>query len=87
VLVGVERVLLASCAARELTTCGRENDETGPMILDQFAHAAAQGGYRPRSSSVSDIGADTAMSVVVIQSFPSICSRRNNDDNGKAAQE
>jgi hypothetical protein len=38
-------------------------------------------------SSVSDVGADTAMSVVVIQSFPSIYSRRNNNDNGRAAQE
>lgn len=25
-----------------LTTCRCENDETGPMILDQFAHAAAR---------------------------------------------
>jgi hypothetical protein len=85
VLVGGERACFL-CLTR-LTTCGCENDEAGPMILDQFAHAAAQGGYRHRSSSVSDVSADTAMSVVVIQSFPSIYSRRNNNDNGRAAQE
>jgi hypothetical protein len=43
---------------------------------------------RQRLSSVSDVDADTAMSVVVIQSLPSMYSRRDdNHEDSRAAQE
>lgn len=54
------------------------------MILDQFAHAAARRG-ETRLSSVSDVGAGTAMRVVVVHAFPSLCSRCDKDDESSAA--
>lgn len=53
------------------------------MVLDQFAHAASRREWTP-SSSLSDVGADTAMKAVVIHSFLLVCSRRNNDGDGAA---
>jgi hypothetical protein len=66
-----------------LTTCRCENDEAGPMILDQFAHAAAQREAIPLSS-LNDVGADTAIRFVVVHSSPSMYSRRRNDEDGAA---
>lgn len=40
------------------------------MILDQFAHAAARREEETPMSSLSDIGADTAMRFVVAHSSP-----------------
>ena len=67
-----------------LTACRCENDETGPMILDQFAHAAARREEETPMSSLSDVGADTAIRSVVVHSSPSMYTKRENDGNGAA---
>jgi len=54
------------------------------MILDQFAHAAARREDETPLSSVSDVGADTAMRFVVVHSSPSMYSRRGKDEDGAA---
>ena len=61
-----------------------ENDETGPMILDQFAHAAARREEETPMSSLSDVGADTAIECVLVHSSHSVYSRRENDEDGAA---
>ena len=45
------------------------------MILDQFAHAAARREETP-TSSLSDVGADTAIRFVVVHSSQSMYSKR-----------
>ena len=42
------------------------------MILDQFAHAAARREEETPMSSLSDVGADTAIRSVVVHSSPSM---------------
>jgi hypothetical protein len=56
------------------------------MVLDQFAHAAAQRG-ETALNSLSDVGADTAMRIVVVRSFPWTGSRRDDDGDDSAAYE
>jgi hypothetical protein len=46
------------------------------MILDQFAHAAARREEETPTSSLSDVGADTAIRFFVVHSSPSMYSRR-----------
>lgn len=72
--VSFERVYMLHCL--RLTRRRSENDETGPMILDQFAHAAARREEQTPTSSLSDIGADTAIRFFVVHSSPSMYSRR-----------
>jgi hypothetical protein len=74
---------MCSLHCLRLTTCRCENDEAGPMILDQFAHAAAQREEMP-PSSLSDVGADTAIRSVVDHSSPSMYSKLGNNENGAA---
>ena len=66
-----------------LTTRRCENDEAGPVILDQFAHAAARH-EETALGSLSDVRADTAIMSVVIHSSPSMYSRRRNDEDSAA---
>jgi hypothetical protein len=54
------------------------------MILDQFAHAAARREEETPTSSLSDIGADTAIRFVVVHSSQSMYSKRENDEDGAA---
>ena len=80
--VSLERAYELRCLRP--TACRCENDEAGPMILDQFAHAAARREEETPMSSVSDVGADTAIRFVVVHSFHSMYSRRENDEDGAA---
>ena len=54
------------------------------MILDQFAHAAARREEETPKSSLSDVGADTAIRSVVVHSSLSMYTRRENDVDGAA---
>ena len=45
------------------------------MILDQFAHAAARREEETPMSSLSDVGADTAIRSVVVHSSPSMYAK------------
>ena len=71
--VSFERVYYLRCL--RLTCCRCENDETGPMILDQFAHAAARREEETPMGSLSDVGADTAIRFVVVHSSQSMYSK------------
>jgi len=55
------------------------------MILDQFAHAAAQREAIPLSS-LNDVGADTAIRFVVDHSSPLMYSKLRNDEDGAASE-